>query len=363
MIQLGVLNDTIMSKLNARQLKILEFIKEKGKAGNLEIKKYLQKEVGLLSRVTIVRDIDRLLLENLILKIGEGRGVKYKEKESNKILKHINIDEYFKKTSDQRRISFESFNFDIFKNLNNIFTESELEKLNGLNIDYRKRIKKLSPIILKKEFERLSIELAWKSSRIEGNTYSLIDTEILIKEQKKAEGHTDEEAIMILNHKYTLDYILNSKTKFKKLDLREVKHLHKILIEGLNISDLLRKKPIGIIGTKYKPLDNQYKIKEAMEDAVKTINSLSDPFSKALIAILLISYIQPFEDGNKRTSRLLGDALLMAYDVCPLSFRSVDEADYKKAIILFYEENNAKFFKELFIEQFEFAVKNYFLDS
>ncbi|MBU4057052.1 Fic family protein, partial [Patescibacteria group bacterium] len=81
---------------------------------------------------------------------------------------------------------------------------------------------------------------------------------------------------------------------------------------------------------------------------------------KAVIAMILIAYIQPFEDGNKRTSRLTGNAILMAHDICPLSYRNMDEVEYKKAVILFYEQNNIGYFKKLFIEQFEFAVKNYF---
>ena len=230
-----------------------------------------------------------------------------------------------------------------------------------LNNDYQKRVKKLSPTILKKEFERLTIELSWKSSRIEGNTYSLIDTEILIKEHKEAAGHKKEEAIMILNHKKALDYVLNKKSDFKKVSLRKIENIHRLLVDNLGIAKGIRKKPVGIAGTKYKPLDNEYQTKEALEKTVKIINSFKEPFSKALAAILMISYIQPFEDGNKRTARILGDALLLAYNACPLSFRSVSEVDYKKATILFYEQNSARFFKELFIQQFEFAVNNYFL--
>jgi Fic family protein len=74
----------------------------------------------------------------------------------------------------------------------------------------------------------------------------------------------------------------------------------------------------------------------------------------------MIAYIQPFEDGNKRTSRILGNAILLAHDYCPLSYRSVDEVEYKKAVILFYEQNNAFYFKELFLEQFKQAVNKYF---
>jgi Fic family protein len=92
----------------------------------------------------------------------------------------------------------------------------------------------------------------------------------------------------------------------------------------------------------------------------KEINKQKNPFVKTLIAMLVIAYIQPFEDGNKRTSRIIGNAILIAHDACPLSFRSIDELEYKKAILLFYEQNNFSYFKELFIKQFEFAVKNYF---
>mgnify|MGYP001561135508 CR=1 FL=1 len=143
--------------------------------------------------------------------------------------------------------------------------------------------------------------------------------------------------------------------------MRKIENIHELLVYNLGVSKGIRKKLAGITGTKYKPLDNEYQIKEALEKTVKIINNFKNPFSKALAAILMISYIQPFEDGNKRTARLLGDAFLLAHIACPLSFRSVNEADYKKAMILFYEQNSARFFKELFIQQFEFAVNNYFL--
>jgi len=128
----------------------------------------------------------------------------------------------------------------------------------------------------------------------------------------------------------------------------------------MGIKKEIRNDPVRITGTKYRPIDNRADIINYLHKTIDTINSLADPFSKALIAVLMISYIQPFEDGNKRTVRILGNAILLANNVCPLSYRSVKEADYKSATILFYEQNNAVFFKELFMEQFEFAVDNYF---
>jgi Fic family protein len=90
------------------------------------------------------------------------------------------------------------------------------------------------------------------------------------------------------------------------------------------------------------------------------INAKDNGFEKALLAVVLISYIQPFEDGNKRTGRMISNALLIANGACPLSYRSIDSLDYKKAMLIFYEQNNLSEFKQIFIEQNVFGVKNYF---
>jgi len=348
-----------MEQLSKRQLKILEFIRVREIAGNKDIKEFFSKEFGEISRATVARDLDSLLKNKFIIKKGGGRSVLYEENIQSEVLKYINVENYFQKSVDERKIH-ENFNFDIFRILQNIFSKEEIQELEKLNKDYQKRIKKLSPTIIKKEFERLTIELSWKSSQIEGNTYSLIDTEILIKNNQETKGHSKEEAIMILNHKKTLDYIRDNKNNFKKLNLRKIESIHSLVVDDLKIAKGLRKGIVGITGTKYKPLDNQYQIKEALEKTVKIINNIRDPFSKALLALLMTSYIQPFEDGNKRTARLLSNAVLLSYDICPLSYRSIDKSDYKKAIIIFYEQNSGKFFKEIFKEQFKFAVENYF---
>lgn len=350
-----------MLKLNKRQIKILDLIRSNKNLTNKQIIDGLSDVVDNVSRVTIVRDLDKLINQGLILKKGQGRSVYYEEKLASQVLRFFSPIEYFKIEADKRLMSFGFFNFDVFKELNNIFTIDEIKNLEKLNKQYRQRIKKLSPTIIKKEFERLTIELSWKSSQIEGNTYSLIDTEILIKENQEAKGHKKEEAMMILNHKKALDYIWQNKASFKKITLQKIESIHRLLVSGLGISLGIRKRAVGITGTKFKPLDNQHQIREALEKTVLAINKLSNPFTKALAIILLISYVQAFEDGNKRTGRILGDAILLAYDICPLSFRSIDGSDYKKAVILFYEQNSAKFFKELFMQQFEFAVNNYFL--
>ncbi|NOY35519.1 MAG: Fic family protein [bacterium] len=347
-----------MIRLNKRQDEILSLL-ESGGLSVSEIREKLSATLGEVSKITVNRDLEKLIGLNYAARTGRARAARYFLSPHFNLVRPVKIEEYFKVEPDKRDAK-ERFDFSVFAILKNIFTSEEGKRLNELNEEYRKNLKKLSPALRKKEFERLVIELSWKSSLIEGNTYTLLETESLIKEKKEPKGHKKEEAIMILNHKKTLDYIRKNQNKFKTVSVSKIEDIHYLLTKGLGISRSIRKSAVGITGTKYKPLDNQFKIREALEKTCRLINKEKDFFAKALLVSVMIAYIQPFEDGNKRTSRLTANAVLMAHGSCPLSYRSVDETEYKKAVILFYEQNNISYFKKLFIEQFEFAVKNYF---
>lgn len=154
-----------MLKLTKRQLNILGFLGNNGNAGNQEIKKYLEKDVDKIARITMVRDINFLLQKKLVKKKGKGRSVSYEATEKNVLLKYINVEEYFKIEPDKHQLLSELFNFKIFDilNKNKLFDTEELNGLQLLNKGYQKRIATLSSALLKKEFERLTIELrAWK---------------------------------------------------------------------------------------------------------------------------------------------------------------------------------------------------------
>ncbi len=349
-----------MKQLNNRQYQIYNFIRAQGSAANNEIKDYLSESFEKISRVTIVRDIELLLKSKYIKKTGAGRSTRYTEYNNNTLLRYFDSATYFKTESDNRTIK-EHFNFDIFQNFSKIFTGKELKTLESLTQEYRKNLSKIQPDIYRREIERLTIELSWKSSQIEGNTYSLLDTEVLIKENKEATGHKKEEAVMILNHKKALDYIFAHNQDYKKISVRKIEDIHRLLVEELAINHGIRNSLVNIIGTKYKPLNNKQQISEAVENMTLVINNYPDPFHKSLTAIVLLSYIQPFIDGNKRTARLVGNSILTAQNACPLSYRSIDPVEYKKAILLFYEQNSLHYFKDLYINQYEFSVKNYFL--
>jgi Fic family protein len=204
------------------------------------------------------------------------------------------------------------------------------------------------------------IEFSWKSSAIEGNTYSLLGTEALIKNNVIGKGKTKEETQMILNHKDAFNEAIQNRKRFTKLSSADIEYIHSVLTKKLGITKNIRKEGVGVTGTKYRPLDNEPQIKEALQNMVNLINKKESFFEKALLISILIAYIQVFEDGNKRTSRMISNAILLAHNSIPLSYRIVDVEEYKKAVILFYELNNISYFKQIFIEQFEDAVNNYF---
>ena len=345
--------------IDNRKQQIIDIVKEKKQCSSKEI----YDSIGdSFSYSTLKRILTDLITDNYLLTKGQGKGTKYLLSPAYELICPIDIEKYFEKEIDER-IIIKNFNINIITEVldkYNLFTEGELKKLATLQKEYQENISQLSENEYKKELERLAIDLSWKSSQIEGNTYTLLETERLLKEKETAYGKTKEEAVMLLNHKDALDFIIEHKDYLSPLTVSKIEDIHSILIKELAIEKNLRKRSVGISGTNYKPLDNEFQILEALKKACDVINRKESIFEKALLALVLISYIQPFMDGNKRTARLVSNAILMNYGYCPLSFRTVDSIDYKKAMLLFYEQNNISNLKNIFIDQFEFAVGTYF---
>ena len=294
--------------------------------------------------------------------VGRGPATRYRLTPQAHITMELNLDTYFENDVDERKIQ-KSFNFELINDILpkvDLLTNEELHELDNAQKIFRQNMSEMSDVEYRKEMERLGIDLSWKSSQIEGNTYSLLETERLLREKQTANGKTKEEAIMLLNHKDALDFILDAPDYLKDLTVSRMENIHAILIKDLGVERNIRRRRVGITGTNYTPLDNEFQIREALEDTTRLINGKSNIFEKALLALVLLSYIQAFTDGNKRTARIVSNGILIANGYCPISFRTVDSIDYKKAMLMFYEQNNITAFKHIFIDQFLFDVKTYF---
>ncbi|MDR3693375.1 Fic family protein [Mucilaginibacter sp.] len=317
---------------------------------------------GVIGYATVKRVLNKLSAEQLISTEGKGKATKYLLSPSYELLYPIDLNEYFKKEQDERQIK-NSFNFILITGvLSNVklFTVDEEHHLEALHAKFKDNISHLSTAAYNKEMERLAIDLSWKSSQIEGNTYSLLETERLLKEKETAEGKPKDDAVMLLNHKDAINFIVEHPDYVIPLNIRGIEDIHSLLIKDLGVDRNIRQRRVGISGTNYTPLDNEHQIREALNDMCVLVNSRENIFEKSMLTLVLLSYIQAFGDGNKRTARIVSNAILIAYGYCPISFRTVDSIEYKKAMLLFYEQNNISAFKKIFIDQFEFAVKTYF---
>ena len=340
-------------------IEILQFLHYHPLANRIEIMAGLTKAP---SDSTMKRLLSAAVKEGNIETAGRGPATKYKLTPQAHVTMPLDLATYFDKDIDEREVQ-ESFNFDLIRDVLpkvEIFTKEELEVLNDAQIEFEKNTEGMTELEYRKEMERLGVDLSWKSSQIEGNTYSLLETERLLKDKKTASGKTKEEAIMLLNHKDALDFVLDVPDYLKELSVHRIEDIHSILTKELEVDRNIRHRRVGITGTNYRPLDNEFQILEALEDTCTLVNGKDNVFEKALLTLVLLSYIQAFVDGNKRTARITSNAILIANGYCPISFRTVDSIDYKKAMLMFYEQNNIAAFKKIFIEQFLFAVKTYF---
>ena len=340
-------------------IEILQFLHYHPLANRTEIMAGLTKAP---SDSTMKRLLSAAVKEGNIETAGRGPATKYKLTPQAHVTMPLDLATYFDKDIDEREVQ-ESFNFDLIRDVLpkvEIFTKEELEVLNAAQMEFEKNTEGMTELEYRKEMERLGVDLSWKSSQIEGNTYSLLETERLLKDKKTASGKTKEEAIMLLNHKDALDFVLDIPDYLKELSVHRIEDIHSILTKELEVDRNIRHRRVGITGTNYRPLDNEFQIREALEDTCTLVNGKDNVFEKALLTLVLLSYIQAFVDGNKRTARITSNAVLIANGYCPISFRTVDSIDYKKAMLMFYEQNNIAAFKKIFIEQFLFAVKTYF---
>lgn len=342
-----------------QEIEILQFLHYNPLSSRAEISNGIS---NAPSAATLKRMITEAIDKGSIEVVGKGRATKYRLSPQAHVTMPLDLDTYFINDVDQRQVQA-TFNFELIREILpkvQLFTAEELQALEHGQKVFREHLAEMSEAEYRKEMERLGIDLSWKSSQIEGNTYSLLETERLLKEKQTASGKTKEEAIMLLNHKDALDFILDVPDYLKEISVARIEDIHALLTKELGLERNIRHRRVGITGTNYTPLDNEFQIREALEDTCALINGKENVLEKALLALVLLSYIQAFTDGNKRTARITSNAILIAYGYCPISFRTVDSIDYKKAMLMFYEQNNIAAFKKIFIEQFLFAVRTYF---
>jgi hypothetical protein len=209
---------------------------------------------------------------------------------------------------------------------------------------------------------RLLIDLSWNSSRLEGNTYSLLETKRLIEQGESVAGKDASETQMILNHKAAIEYVIDF-AESVDISSHEVCSVHALLSENLlgdpSASGRLRTMAVGIGGTTYLPLENPHTIKECFDLFIEKFNLVNDPFEQSLFSLIQLSYLQAFDDVNKRTARLVANIPLIKKNLRPLSFVDVNQEAYVKAHLGVYEKNNISLMRDLFVWAYKRSSQRY----
>ncbi|HLP08994.1 MAG TPA: Fic family protein [Opitutaceae bacterium] len=213
----------------------------------------------------------------------------------------------------------------------------------------------------RKILDRLLIDLSWNSSRLEGNTYSFLETERLLRLSIEADGRATEETLMILNHKAAIELLADQPEElgFNRYTLC---NLHALLGQNIIRDDLigrLRDEAVGIAGSVFQPLDGPPLIEEQFRVLLAKAEAIADPFEQAFFAMVHLPYLQPFADANKRVSRLAANLPLLRHNLCPLSFVDMPQDDYLKATLAVYELNRIEYLREVFVWSYERSCARY----
>ena len=211
-------------------------------------------------------------------------------------------------------------------------------------------------------YSRLLIDLSWNSSRLEGNTYSLLETERLLELGEAAEGKDAREAQMILNHKAAIEVLVEQADEID-FNRYTILNLHALLADNLladpQAGGRLRRIPVGIDGTVSHPLEVPQFIEECFEQILDTAAAIADPFEQALFTFVHLAYLQGFEDINKRVSRLAANIPLIRGNLCPLSFVDVPARAYIDGVLAIYELNRVELLRDVFVWAYERSSARY----
>lgn len=334
---------------------ILDFIAAHPGAGREQIRKGAAPNV---SETTIWRALRRLVDEGKLELSGRGRASGYTIAGSAVVRAHLQTPYNQRAPKNHNKEFLDRY----IPNTTFYISEAERDALHAAGTlsggplpagTYARRI-----------LERLLVDLAWASSRMEGNTYDILETEELVRFGKEASGKDRKEAVMILNHKEAIEYVVEN---LDSIDItrQDICNIHALLAEGLLIDPAmagrLREIDVGIGYSSYKPISDKYEIEEEFDIVIAKAHEISDPFEQSLFLLVHIPYLQAFADINKRTSRIASNIMLLKADLAPMSFLTMNDREYIDALIGIYELNNVALLREIYIDAYLASAQNYII--
>jgi len=244
---------------------------------------------------------------------------------------------------------------------NQTFYLPEKTRAHLKNIGQPRIVERKAGTYARQILERLLIDLSYNSSRLEGNTFSILDTEKLLAGQH-LEGKDARETQMILNHKGAIEYLVEEAERIG-FNMHTIRNLHALLSANLMGDPAeegrVRVGAVKISGTVYHPLEIPFQIEECLRQFLHTAQLIEDPFEQSFFALVHLPYLQPFLDVNKRTSRLAANIPFIQENLCPVSFSGVPGDVYTDGIIAVYELAKVDLLREVYVWAYERSCQEY----
>lgn len=335
-----------------------------------------------ISRPTINRDLRYLLGANLLKKQGDGRSIRYCATSSGRAALGVSCTSPNEPATAQLQLPWSiaaqsliealraplgtrtpvgydrSFVTNYIPNLSSLLPQRLAADLYNAG---RSQDQQPAGTYAREVLEQLLIDLSWSSSRLEGNKKSLLDTKVLFELGQYA-GQPDEDTLMLLNHKSAIEFMVDAVptegiTAYVIVDL-QAKLMRDLLHDARDIGSI-RRRVVNIDGSVYSPSSMPTMLEEMLNDIVNKVRNIRNPVEASFFLWVNLAYLQPFADGNKRTSRLSANMPLMLYNCAPLSFLDVERSDYATAMLGVYEQCNVAAAVDLFEFIYRRSIQKY----
>lgn len=331
--------------------KILEYLSSK----DIKLSFWDLRDALDMTESTLSRNLEKLVKNGDIFKENSGKNTFYSLAGIEKVRQHLKKD-FFSRPKV-------SYNPDFLRNYTPNTTSFLWKNYDALSSAFKKDFV-LTTYDYKTHIrliETLLIDLSYASSKLEGNTYSYLDTEVLIKYGESAEGKTAFETQMILNHKEVIKYIIDEKNNIW-LNKKTFFELHTLLWKWL-LQDyqlgVIRNTPVKIGSSSYTPLESKISLEWEFNIFLEKLSQIQNPFEQSLFILVFIPYFQLFFDINKRTSRISCNIPLIQNWLPPLSLLQVSERDYIDAILAIYELNDVSLLAKVYTENYLLNLDRY----
>ena len=332
---------------------ILDYIAAHPGAGREDVRRNIASEV---SSPTVWRALKRLVNEGRLEVSGKARATGYSLAGAAVVRAHLQTPYNRRSPAVHRRAFIDRY----IPNKNFYLGESDRQRLHEAGRPVQPPLP--AGTYARRILERLLVDLSWASSRMEGNTYDILETERLIRFGEEASGKDRKDALMILNHKEAIQYVVDHLVEIS-IGRPDIFGIHALLADGLladpAMAGRLRRLPVGISHSSYRPLDDPYAIEEEFGVLVEKAAAIADPFEQSFFLLVHIPYLQAFDDINKRTSRIASNIPLLKADLAPMSFLTMDDAAYIDGLIGIYEINNVSLLREVYIASYLASAEHY----